>query len=77
VRNVELQCLRHLRELKADGNQLTSLDGLERMDGLVKLSVQGNAIRDVDLEEFRWCVSPVYGIPVEIYLLPWTILGVC
>lgn len=52
----ELQCLRHLRELKADGNKLTSLDGLERMDGLVKLSVQGNAIKAVDLEDFRWCV---------------------
>ncbi|KAF5317640.1 hypothetical protein D9611_014966 [Ephemerocybe angulata] len=50
----QLECLRHLRELKADGNRITKLDGLERMDGLVKLSVQGNSIQSVDLEGFRW-----------------------
>ncbi|KAG6900391.1 hypothetical protein C0993_011379 [Termitomyces sp. T159_Od127] len=43
-RAAELACLRHLRELKADGNKITSVEGLERMDGLVKLSLQGNTI---------------------------------
>jgi Leucine-rich repeat (LRR) protein len=52
----ELECLRHLRELKADGNRITSVEGLERMDGLVKLSLQGNSITSIDLEEFRWYV---------------------
>lgn len=51
----ELECLRHLRELKADGNKITSLDGLQRMDGLVKLSVQGNQIEAVDCAQYRWC----------------------
>ncbi|KAG6815980.1 hypothetical protein H0H87_009683 [Tephrocybe sp. NHM501043] len=52
-RFAELACLRHLRQLKADGNKITSLEGLERMDGLVKLSVQGNSIRMVDLNQYR------------------------
>ncbi|KAF5337481.1 hypothetical protein D9758_013588 [Tetrapyrgos nigripes] len=50
----QLSCLRHLRELKADGNSITSTEGLERMDGLVKLSLQGNRVRLIDLEEYRW-----------------------
>ncbi|KAJ7725348.1 hypothetical protein B0H16DRAFT_281822 [Mycena metata] len=41
----ELACLRHLRELRADDNAITSVEGLERMDGLVKLSLAGNALR--------------------------------
>lgn len=51
----ELECLRHLRELKADGNKIASLDGLQRMDGLVKLSLQGNRIEAVDFAQYRWC----------------------
>ena len=51
---LELEGLRHLRELKADGNKLTSLDGLERMDSLVKLSLQGNLIQTIDLSHYRW-----------------------
>ncbi|KAG6909261.1 hypothetical protein DXG01_001323 [Tephrocybe rancida] len=50
----QLACLRHLRELKADGNKISSVEGLERMDGLVKLSLQGNSIRMVDLNQYRW-----------------------
>lgn len=50
----ELQCLRHLRELRADGNKITSLDGLQKLEGLTKLSVQGNLIREVDLSLYRW-----------------------
>lgn len=50
----ELGCLRHLRELRADGNKITSLDGLHKLDGLTKLSIQGNLIREVDLNLCRW-----------------------
>jgi Leucine-rich repeat (LRR) protein len=52
----ELACLRHLRELKADGNKITNIDGLQRMDGLVKLSLQDNSIRSIDLVQYRWSV---------------------
>ena len=51
---LELECLRHLRELRADGNQIDDVDGLQKMDGLIKLSLQGNAIREIDLEAYRW-----------------------
>ncbi|KAF7365457.1 Sin component scaffold protein cdc11 [Mycena venus] len=50
----QLACLRHLRELRADGNTIASVEGLERMDGLVKLSLQGNQLRQLDLSAFRW-----------------------
>ncbi|KII86570.1 hypothetical protein PLICRDRAFT_43203 [Plicaturopsis crispa FD-325 SS-3] len=50
----QLECLRHLRELRADHNHITSIDGLQKMDGLVKLSLQGNSLRDIDVTEFRW-----------------------
>lgn len=53
-REPELQCLRHLRELRADGNRITSLDGLQKLEALRKLSVQGNLIQEVDLSLFRW-----------------------
>ncbi|KAJ7465311.1 hypothetical protein FB451DRAFT_1340797 [Mycena latifolia] len=50
----ELACLRHLRELRADGNAIASVEGLERMDGLVKLSLEGNQLRALEVEGFRW-----------------------
>ena len=50
----ELECLRRLRELKADGNKIQSLDGLDRMNGLVKLSLERNDIRIVDLDQYQW-----------------------
>jgi Leucine-rich repeat (LRR) protein len=52
--STELACLRHLRELRADGNAIASVEGLERMDGLVKLSLEGNALRELELSAFRW-----------------------
>ena len=52
--SLELECLRHLRELRADGNQIGDVDGLQKMDGLIKLSLQGNAIREIDLHAYRW-----------------------
>lgn len=53
---LELQCLRHLRELRADGNRITSLDGLQMLEGLVKLSLEANAIKDADFSDCCWCV---------------------
>ncbi|PPQ81277.1 hypothetical protein CVT25_015061 [Psilocybe cyanescens] len=50
----QLECLRHLRELRADENKITSADGLQRMDGLVKLSLQGNVIENIDFGQYRW-----------------------
>ncbi|KAF7297698.1 hypothetical protein MKEN_01393100 [Mycena kentingensis (nom. inval.)] len=50
----QLACLRHLRELRADGNQIRDVDGLEGMDGLVKLSVADNALRELDVGRCRW-----------------------
>ncbi|OCH91116.1 hypothetical protein OBBRIDRAFT_792626 [Obba rivulosa] len=50
----QLECLRHLRELRADGNRIDSIDGLQKMDGLLKLSLQENELREVDFKHFRW-----------------------
>jgi Leucine-rich repeat (LRR) protein len=55
----ELESLRHLRELKADYNKIVDLDGLQNMDGLVKLSLQGNLIQSMDLSKFKWSVAPL------------------
>ncbi|KAG1868985.1 hypothetical protein DFJ58DRAFT_714151 [Suillus subalutaceus] len=52
--DIKLQCLRHLRELRADGNRITSIDGLQKLDGLTKLSLQGNQIQAADFAKFRW-----------------------
>jgi len=56
-RPTELDCLRNLRELRADGNKIRSVDGLQKLESLVKLSLQSNQIRNVDLTGFRWCVE--------------------
>jgi len=63
---IELECLRHLRELRADGNKIASIDGLQKMDGLVKLSLRENGIRDVDLTKYRWSANIVHLIKTEI-----------
>ena len=55
--STELDCLRNLRELRADGNKIRSIDGLQKLESLVKLSLQSNQIRNVDLTGFRWCVE--------------------
>lgn len=51
---LEFSGLTHLRELKADGNEIASLDGLGGLDGLMKLSVKGNKLRKVRFEGFAW-----------------------
>ena len=55
--SAELDCLRNLRELRADGNKIRDIDGLQRLESLVKLSLQSNQIRNVDLTGFRWYVD--------------------
>ncbi|KAL5520051.1 hypothetical protein ACEPAG_1711 [Sanghuangporus baumii] len=50
----QLKCLSHLRELRADGNKITELDGLEDFDGLLKLSLESNTLHEVHLAKFRW-----------------------
>lgn len=70
--NLELDCLRHLRELRADGNKITSVDGLQKMDGLVKLSLQDNRIQDVDLSIYRWSVPGSSLLPfIRSAVLTW------
>jgi protein NUD1 len=57
---LEIACLRHLRELKADGNKISSIDGLQRMTALIKLSLQGNNLRgELDISQFKW-QAPFY-----------------
>ncbi|KAI9456147.1 hypothetical protein F5148DRAFT_984525 [Russula earlei] len=50
----QLECLRHLRELRADGNYIRNIEGLQRMDCLVKLSLQRNRIADLDFTQCSW-----------------------
>lgn len=57
----ELECLRHLRELKADGNRISELGGIGEMDCLIKLSVAGNRIERLDLGSVKWSVSLSHG----------------
>lgn len=46
------QHLVHLRSLKADNNEIESLNGLEDLNGLIKLCLRGNRLREVDFENF-------------------------
>ena len=50
----ELGCLRHLRELKADNNRISSLVGLSLIDGLIKLSLKNNKLTTVDFGATLW-----------------------
>ena len=43
----------HLRELRVDGNQLTSLDGILQLDGLLKVSAKHNQINRLDFTDAR------------------------
>jgi len=40
--------LMHLRELKADDNAIWRLDDIFGLDGLLKLSLKANKLREVD-----------------------------
>ncbi|SCV73666.1 BQ2448_6096 [Microbotryum intermedium] len=44
----QFACLKHLRELNADDNSITSLEGLFGLDGLQKLSLRGNRVEVVN-----------------------------
>jgi Leucine-rich repeat (LRR) protein len=56
----ELDCLKHLRELKADYNAIADLGGILELDGLVKLSMVGNKVDKLDLGVAKWYDS--YGL---------------
>lgn len=53
---VELECLRRLRELRADYNVIRDFTGLKKLENLKKLSLTHNKIEEVDLECCRWWV---------------------
>lgn len=50
----QLACLVHLRELKADNNQIKDLGGLAEIDGLLRLSLKGNRVETLDLAATSW-----------------------
>ena len=50
---VGLSSLIHLRELRVDGNQLTCLDGILQLDGLLKVSAKHNQINRLDFTSAR------------------------
>lgn len=47
------QGLVHLRALKADDNEIESLDGIQCLDGLLRLSLRGNFLGEVDFNGFN------------------------
>lgn len=51
---LELSCLKHLRELRADYNRISTLDGILGLDSLLKVSVRGNRIDTLDLGNAKW-----------------------
>jgi Leucine-rich repeat (LRR) protein len=52
-----LECLRHLRELKADGNMITDLTSIMTMDNLIKLSCNDNRLTRIDFNNAKWYVD--------------------
>jgi protein NUD1 len=50
---VGLSTLIHLRELRVDNNLLTSLDGILKLDGLLRVSAKHNQISLLDFTESR------------------------
>lgn len=52
--HAELGCLKHLRELTADHNRISTLSPLLDMESLVKVSVRGNRIDKLDLGLASW-----------------------
>jgi Leucine-rich repeat (LRR) protein len=49
-----LECLKNLKELKADENTITDISGIAKLDGLVKLSVANNRIESLDVGRTKW-----------------------
>ncbi|TVY73157.1 Septation initiation network scaffold protein cdc11 [Lachnellula suecica] len=48
-----LQCLVHLRGLRADNNKISSLDGIGQLDGLLSLRLRGNLLESLDFSNTR------------------------
>ena len=49
-----LSCLKHLRDFKADGCGLVSLQGLTELDSLVKISLKRNNLTEVNFYQTKW-----------------------
>ncbi|KAL8693720.1 MAG: hypothetical protein Q9218_001521 [Villophora microphyllina] len=47
---VGFQSLMHLRELRADDNQVESLEGVLELDGLIKVSLRNNRVKEADFD---------------------------
>lgn len=91
LHRLELECLRHLRDLKADGNNIVSLDGISQLDSLVRVSLKGNCIKDANFATFKWsrvetldlgnnAIRAVYGLGalsalVSLTLGEWTLFA--
>lgn len=52
----ELSCLSRLRELKADGNIITSTGGIRELRRLTSVSLRSNYIDEVDFSDHHWYV---------------------
>lgn len=50
----QLACLQHLRTLKADGCGIDIIEGIDRLDGLVTVSLRNNLITQLRLEDTAW-----------------------
>lgn len=61
----ELRCLSRLHDLRADGNRITDIEGLEEMRGLTKLSLKRNKIGRVDFGDYDWYAH----VAVEFWVL--------
>ena len=65
---VELECLRHLRELRADHNNIMNIEGIQDMDCLIKLSLIGNKIQRLNLEKVKWYVHQHVDFVADILI---------
>ncbi|CAO1613153.1 unnamed protein product [Sympodiomycopsis kandeliae] len=49
-----LECLVHLRHLRVDSNGIQSLDGISKLENLHTLSLRGNRLTVLNLQETSW-----------------------
>lgn len=50
----QLSCLRHLRIFKADHCAIGEIQGLHELDGLIHVSLRGNALQSIHLAHTSW-----------------------
>ena len=53
---LELECLPLLRDLRADGNSISSIDGLQHVSSLIKLSLRWNKVAQLNVRTCDWYV---------------------